>query len=76
MPIPHELLVLRACELYGCTPDEAEQVDQERLINHLTLNALEGAVHQSRAAASKMSPGQLDLISDIRKMKRELEDDD
>ena len=73
---PAEVLVLRACELYGVIPDVAETIDRSRITTHLTINAIQEAVQQSESGASKMTPGQVDLIAAMREMKQEMEDDD
>ena len=73
---PAEFLVLRACELYGVPPDVADTIDRSRVEIHLAINAIQEAVQQSESGASKMTPGQVDLIAAMREMKQEMEDDD
>ena len=73
---PDEWLVLRACEMFHITPDQADQLDRGRLMELMTMQAVETAIRQSETKASEMSADQLDLIGDIRRWKREMEDDD
>ena len=73
---PAEVMILRACELYGIPPGVAETIDRGRVETHLNINAIGEAIRQSEASAANMTPGQLDLIAAIRGMKREIEDDD
>ena len=74
--LPAELLILRACRLYSIGPEEAERVDHERLVYHLTAENLQGAISQSERRAASMSPEQIDLIGHMRILKRELKNDD
>ena len=74
--MPDEVLVLRACEIYGITPDQADGIDRDRIMEHLTIRAIESAIRQSETKASQMTPDQVDLIAGIRRLKSEQELDD
>ncbi len=61
--------------MYTCTPTEAEALDHAQVVMHMGMRGLAEAVRQSERKAGDMTPDQLDLIGDVMKWARELEDE-
>ena len=74
--IPSEVLVLRACEVFHITPDQADEVDRERFLDLMFIKSLEGAIQQSERSGKDMTSDQVDVIEEARRMKREIEEED